>query len=324
VARLLVRSLLTLSCAAALTSCAASKDAYLFTSFREPATDGLHLLYSYDGYKWQDLGRTFLKPQVGPAKLMRDPSITQGPDGTYHLVWTCGWKGDKGFGYASSKDLMHWSAQRFIDVMSHEPTTVNVWAPEIFYDKGTQQYLIVWASTIPFRFPKWQEDEDNNHRLYYTTTKDFQSFTPAKLYLDPGFSAIDSEVLRRGANDYVLVVKDNTRPERDIKVAFGPTALGPFPQVSKPFTANFTEGPSVAKLPHNQWLIYYDAYKEHKYGAMKTTDFKTFTDVSAQTSVPVGHKHGTIISVPRKVLKKLQAASADTAAVTTSSRATHD
>ena len=52
-ARLLVKSLLTLSCAAALASCAASKDAYLFTSFREPATDGLHLLYSYDGYKWQ-------------------------------------------------------------------------------------------------------------------------------------------------------------------------------------------------------------------------------------------------------------------------------
>ena len=164
----------------------------------------------------------------------------------------------------------------------------------------------------PVSLPKGVEDEDNNHRLYYTTTTDFQSFTPAKLYLDPGFSAIDSEVLRRGAADYVLVVKDNTRPMRNIKVAFGPTALGPFPKVSEAFTANFTEGPSVAKLPHNQWLIYYDAYKEHKYGAMKTTDFKTFTDVSAQTSVPVGHKHGTIISVPRKVLKKLQAASADT------------
>ncbi|WP_324673613.1 glycoside hydrolase family 43 protein [Hymenobacter sp. GOD-10R] len=291
-----------------LASC--SKDVYLFTSFHEPANEGLRLLYSYDGYKWQDLGRTFLTPQAGPSKLMRDPSITQGPDGTYHLVWTCGWKGDKGFGYASSKDLIHWSEQRFVDVMSHEPTTVNVWAPEIFYDKPTDQYLIVWASTIPFRFPKGQEDEDNNHRLYYTTTKNFQSFTPAKLYLDPGFSAIDSEVLQRGPGDYVLVVKDNTRPERDIKVAFGPTALGPFPNVSKPFTANFTEGPSVAKLPHGEWLIYYDAYREKKYGAMKTADFKTFTDASVQVSVPVGHKHGTIFMAPRKTLKKLQQESA--------------
>ena len=277
----------------------------MFTSFREPATDGLHLLYSYNGYKWLDLNRSFLTPQVGPGKLMRDPSIAQGPDGTYHLVWTCGWKGDKGFGYANSKDLVHWSEQRFIDVMSHEPATVNVWAPEIFYDPPTQQFLIVWASTIPLRFPKGVEDEDNNHRLYYTTTKDFQTFAPTRLYLDPGFSAIDSELIRRGVDDYVLVVKDNTRPERDIKVSFGPTATGPFLQVSEPFTANFTEGPSVAKLPHNQWLIYYDAYREKKYGAARTSDFKTFTDVSDKVSVPVGHKHGTIFTVPRKTLKNL-------------------
>lgn len=296
----------------------------MFTSFREPATDGLHFLYSHDGYKWQDAGRSFLTPQVGPGKLMRDPSITQGPDGTYHLVWTCGWKGDKGFGYANSKDLVRWSEQRFIDVMSQEPNTVNVWAPEIFYDPPTQQFLIVWASTIPLRFPKGVEDEDNNHRLYYTTTKDFQAFTPTKLYLDPGFSAIDSEVLRRGVDDYVLVVKDNTRPERDIKVAFGPTATGPFLKISEPFTANFTEGPSVAKLPHNQWLIYYDAYREKKYGAMRTTDFMTFTDVSAKVSVPVGHKHGTIFMVPRKTLKNLLQTAPVGAAGATSAIGNHE
>jgi hypothetical protein len=163
----------------------------------------------------------------------------------------------------------------------------------------------VWASTIPLRFPKGQEDEDNNHRLYYTTTEDFQTFAPTRLYLDPGFSAIDSEVLRRGVDDYVLVVKDNTRPERNLKIAFGPTATGPFPKVSAPFTDNFTEGPSVAKLPNNEWLIYYDAYREKKYGAMKTADFVNFTDVSAQTSVPEGHKHGTIFTVPRRTLKNL-------------------
>jgi hypothetical protein len=307
--------------AALLASC--SKDVYMFTSFREPATDGLRLLYSHDGYKWTDMGRSFLTPQVGPSKLMRDPSIARGPDGTYHLVWTCGWKGDKGFGYASSKDLVHWSTQRFIDVMGHEPTTVNVWAPEIFYDAPTKQYLIVWASTIPFRFPKGIEDEDNNHRLYYTTTRDFQSFTPAKLFIDPGFSSIDAVVVQRAAKDYVLVVKDNTRPNRNIKVAFGPSALGPFPNVSEPFTGNFTEGPSVVQLLHDEWLIYYDAYQEKRYGVMKTTDFKSFTDVSAQTSVPEGHKHGTIFSVPCKTFKTLLQ-SAPTGAAATSASKSHE
>ncbi|MBQ4249339.1 MAG: class I tRNA ligase family protein, partial [Clostridia bacterium] len=32
------------------------------------------------------------------------------------------------------------------------------------------------------------EDEYNNHRLYYTTTKDFKTFGETKLLIDPGFS----------------------------------------------------------------------------------------------------------------------------------------
>ena len=84
---------------------------------------------------------------------MRDPSLLRGPDGVYHLVWTTGWRKDQGFGYAQSKDLVHWSPQQFIPVMEHEPTTVNVWAPELFYDEPNEQFIIIWASTIPGRFP---------------------------------------------------------------------------------------------------------------------------------------------------------------------------
>jgi hypothetical protein len=40
--------LLFLTASILLTSC--QKQAYLFTSFREPATDGPHLAYSNDGY----------------------------------------------------------------------------------------------------------------------------------------------------------------------------------------------------------------------------------------------------------------------------------
>src|SRR5438132_162271 len=175
-------------------SCAPQK-AYLFTSFHEPATGGLRLLYSDDGYKWQDMDTVFLRPTVGD-KIMRDPSIAQGPDGTFHLVFTSAWKGNSGFGYASSKDLIHWSSQKTIDVMKHEPTTVNVWAPEVFYDDEHEQFIIIWASTIPFRFEKGIEDEDNNHRMYYTTTKDFNTFSEAKLFLDPHFSVIDCQIVK--------------------------------------------------------------------------------------------------------------------------------
>jgi hypothetical protein len=285
-----------------LVSVSAQKEVYLFTSFHEPATEGLRFLYSYDGYHWTDLGRTFLKPEIGKQKVLRDPSIVQGPDSTFHLVWTSSWRGDLGFGYASSKDLIHWSEQKFIPVMAYDTATVNVWAPELFFDDETQQFLIVWASTIPFKFPRGLEDENNNHRLYYTSTKDFKIFTDTKLFCDPGFSAIDAVIVKQDKGKYVLVVKDNTRPNRNIKVAFSDKAEGPYNNVSGPFTGNFTEGPTVGKVG-NDWLIYYDAYRDKKYGASKTTNFKTFTDISDKISIPEGHKHGTIFKVREEILK---------------------
>lgn len=285
-----------------LTSCA--KQAYLFTSFHEPATEGLRLLYSYDAYHWTDLNKTFLKPAVGTQKVLRDPSIVQGPDGTFHLVWTCSWKGDKGFGYASSKDLIHWSTQQFIPVMENEPKTVNVWAPEIFYDDEKREFVIIWASTIPFRFAKGVEDEENNHRMYSVTTKDFVTFSQPKLFLDPGFSVIDAVIVKRTTKDYVLVLKDNTRPNRNLKVAFAPSALGPYENVSEAFSPKLTEGPTMVKTGKD-WLIYFDAYGQKNYSAMKTGDFKTFKDITTEVSVPEGHKHGTIIKVKKKVIDNL-------------------
>lgn len=279
-----------------------SRQAYVFTSFREPANAGLRLLISYDGYNWNDLDTVVLKPSVGTQQVMRDPSMVQSPDGTFHLVWTSSWRGDKGLGYASSKDLLHWDQQRWIPVMEKEPA-VNVWAPELFYDKDKKQYLVVWASCIPGRFDKGEEDDSNNHRLYYTTTSDFQHFPPAKLFLDPGFSVIDGTIVQRAANDYVLVLKDNTRAARYLEVAFSNSAAGPWKNISTPFTEKFTEGPSVVKVK-NKWLIYFDAYQQKTYEAVATTDFINF--VPAKVHLPEGHKHGTIVPVSRKFVKDLE------------------
>ena len=277
--------------------------AYLFTSFHDADQKYLRFLYSYDGYHWTNVPGTFLAANVGTNKQFRDPSIARGPDGTFHLVWTAGWHGDPGFGYACSKDLIHWSAQKFIPVMAHEPTTVNVWAPEIFYDAGGGQFLIVWASTIPGRFPDFQEKHENNHRLYFTTTRDFEHFAPARLFLDPGFSAIDAFVLKDRYR-HVLVFKDNSRAGLNLRVSFAKSPLGPWEYISGPFTQKFTEGPCALKIG-GDWLIYFDAYREKIYGAVKTRDFNTFTDVTQQVSFPPEHKHGTAFRVPGDILDGL-------------------
>lgn len=285
-------------------ACRNEKEVYLFSTFREPADKGLFLAYSYDGYTWNDLGGPWHAPEVGNQKVMRDPSVAQGPDGTFHMVWTSSWRGDPGFGYASSKDLVNWSEQQFIPVMDFDTSTVNVWAPELFFDDENQEFIIIWASTIPFKFEKGMEEERNNHRMYYTTTKDFRTFSETKLFLDPGFSVIDCVIVKRNHGDYVLILKDNTRPERNLKVAFGKTPLGPWKNISEPFTASFTEGPTFLKTG-NEWLIYYDAYREKKYGACKTSDFVHFTDISEEVHFPEGHKHGTVFRADEKIVKNL-------------------
>jgi hypothetical protein len=297
--------LLIINCSLLIALASCSKKAYLFTSFHEPANEGLRMLYSYDGKKWNSLDTVLLQPKVGNQKVMRDPSMVQGPDGIFHLVWTSSWRGDKGFGYASSKDLINWSEQQLIPVMKNEPTTVNVWAPELFYDEDAKQYLIIWASCIPGRFERGVEEDSNNHRMYYTATKDFKTFSETKLFLDPGFSVIDAVIVKRAAIDYVLVLKDNTRPERNLKVAFSDNPLGPWKNISKPFSDKFTEGPSVVKLK-DEWLIYFDSYQKKIYEAIATKDFVQFENVTTSVQVPQGHKHGTIVTVRRKLVNQLK------------------
>ena len=299
---LCVLALFCAACAGTRPS-AGGSSVYLFTSFHDADQKFLRFLYSFDGYHWTNVSGTFLEANVGANKQFRDPSIARGSDGIFHLVWTAGWHGDQGFGYAESKDLIHWSEQKFVPVMTNEPTTVNVWAPEIFYDDGEKQFIIVWASTIPGRFPDFQEKHDNNHRLYFTTTRDFTNFAPEKLFFDPGFSVIDGFILK-AENGFVLLNKDNSRPNLNLRAAFADSSVGPWRDESEPFTQKFTEG-SCSLRVGDDWLVYFDAYREKIYCAVKTHDFKTFTDVTKEVTFPPGHKHGTAFRVPPEILNKL-------------------
>lgn len=285
-------------------SCKAEKEYYVSTGFHEPANEGLRFIYSQDGIHWDSIAGTWLKPEIGSQGIMRDPSMVRTPDGTFHLVWTIAWKGDRGFGYAHSKDLIHWSEEKIIPVMEKEPTTVNVWAPEIFYDDEKQEFVVVWASCVPGRFEKGIEDEYNNHRLYYITTKDFETVSDAKLLYDPGFSCIDAVIVKRAKEDYVMVLKDNTRPNRNLKIAFANSPTGPYSPASEAFTETFVEGPTVEKVGED-YYIYFDVYRRKIFGAMRTKDFIIFTDETENVSVPGGHKHGTIFKAPASVVENL-------------------
>lgn len=294
----------------------ADSKAYLMTYFTGNGQTGLHLAYSLDAYHWEKLQEEpLLQPTVGKAKLMRDPSVVQGPDGTFHMVWTSGWN-ELGIGYASTKDFKHWTQQRELPVMAHEPTARNTWAPEIIYDSARKHFMIFWASTIPEKFPETQgSSEDNyNHRMYYTTTRDFIDFSPTQLLLDPGYSVIDASFFTLDEQLY-LIVKNETRfpPKKYLKIAKADSYTGPFHQWSEPISPKglWVEGPSTL-VNDNEVTIYFDAYIEKYYGAIRSSDLINWQDVSDQMHFPDAGtakrmRHGTVIEIKASLLEHLLA-----------------
>jgi hypothetical protein len=229
-----------------------SENCLLFTYFLGNGEDGLHLAYSKDGYKWDVLGdgKSFLTPQVGKSKLMRDPCLLRAPDDTFQLVWTDSWN-SRTIGHASSKDLIHWSEQQAIGVMEHEPEAMNCWAPEVVYDGTKQQYVIFWSTTIPGRFPQTDAtgDKKYNHRIYATTTRDFKTFAPTRLFFDGGFNVIDATMLPTEGKYYLIVKDETAHPvKKNLRIAVGNSPEGPFGDISAPFTPEWVEGPSAIRI----------------------------------------------------------------------------
>ena len=285
----------------------AAKDVYLFSYFTGKSETGLHLACSYDGLSWTPLneGKSYLLPVVGKDKLMRDPSIVQAPDKTFHMVWTTGWHDDI-IGYASSKDLITWSEQKAIPVMTHESTVRNSWAPELFYDEASKLYYIFWASTIDGRFSAVGPSEDGlDHRQYYVTTPDFKTFSETKLFFNPNFSVIDGAILKKGKEYFLFVKNENKTPlEKNIRVTISKD-INNFPtEVSAPITGSWVEGP--APLQVGEYIyVYFDKYREGKYGAVRSKDGKTWEDVSDLVTFPKGTRHGTAFKVSENVLNNL-------------------
>jgi hypothetical protein len=231
-------------------------DPILFVYFKEPAKTGVYYALSEDGCHFQPLndGNPWLPPSQ-QGELMRDPFITRGPDGLFHMVWTWEWR-VQSIGYASSPDLIHWSAQRQIPLMAGTPGAKNTWAPEIYWDGKKSKWLIIWSSAVEGRNP--------TNRIYHAFTSDFRTFTAPEIFFDPGYEVIDATLFHTRGR-YWMVFKDE-RPNplhKEIKIAQGPALEGPFSSISGPLTEPWSEGPSILEIG-GRYVIYYDHYRDPK------------------------------------------------------------
>jgi hypothetical protein len=305
-----------LACLLPITARALSDgDVILFPYFKDPGTQGVFLMASSDGLHFEHVNHGNPIFNV-PAGLTRDPSIVRGPDELFHMTWTAG---PKRIGYASSPDLVSWSAPRTIPVWGASDPILNSWAPELYYDEVEHEYLIVWASTDRGRFPSGSSEPAPDggrfeHRLYVTTTVDFQTFSDTHLFFDPGFNVIDGMIARDvDANRFVMAFKDERVlpfPEKNIRIAFADSAQGTYYDVSESITGGglqfleWAEGPSLLRTDDG-WRLYFDTYVDWSvvYNAYETTDLETWVDVSDQLIFPVIEgrlQHGTVFRAPRR------------------------
>ncbi len=171
--------------------------------------------------------------------------------------------------------------------------------------------MLFWATTIPGRFPDTDAtgDKQLNHRIYLTTTKDFRRFTPTRLFYDQGFNVIDSTIVRVERR-FVMFLKDETRApvaRKNLRYAVSQRAKGPYGPPSPPITGNYwAEGPSAIQIGP-RWIVYFDKYTLHRYGAVASADLEHWEDISAQVTFPEGMRHGTAMEVSPNLLKQLLA-----------------
>jgi hypothetical protein len=305
---------------------------YLYSYFNEPnGFDGLHLAWSEDFFNWTEIPGPHFRPSLGTEsenegvthKIMRDSYLDRGPDGVFHLIWTCAWGGRPDIGYARSTDLVHWTDEKLIPVMAKYADTVeNCWAPKMFYDAGEGQWLVFWSSTLDNEmFPRSPvPGTTRNHRIWYVTTRDFESFSPPAVLLDPGYSCIDAAMLKDGEK-YYLFFKDeraNNAPEdvpqpeyQNIRSASADSPYGPFGNVSATITGEnpagvwLNEGPTPIKLGEWTYVVYDHHGRPQYFGIVRSKDYVDWEDASGMFKMPPRCKHGHIFRVPRASLDAL-------------------
>jgi len=290
---------------------ASATDRFFLFSYFTNADDGksgMRLAVSDDGLTYRPInqGQPLLQPDVGASRLMRDPFVLKDTrSDIYHLVWTDSWQGQT-IGYAASPDLVQWSEQRALPVMATLPGTRNCWAPEIIQDPRSNQFVIIWSSTVVEDGGETSPGTAmRDHRIYCVTTSDFISFSEPRLLFDPGFNVIDASFLRTSDGLVLLIKDERSVPEnKNIRWAPAQSPLGPFGRLSDPITWNWVEGPTSITLG-DETIVFFDQYQIGKYGAVATRDFEHWSDATHRISIPQGANHGSIMPLDRATYLRL-------------------
>ncbi len=296
---------------------------YVYTYFRgniygKGESQHIHMAVSEDGFFWTALNNNeaILKAELG-TKGVRDSYLIRSPEGDhFYLIGTdldanggdWGAYGNKGSKYIrvwESDDLVNWSDERLIEIAPNGAGCM--WAPEATYDETTGEYVVYWATGIV---------GGNGKKIYYAKTRDFFTFTEAKIYkdVDPGITYIDTTMTKYDGVYYRFTKNEN---ELSILLETSDSVLGDFSLVKTKIAGETgVEGPAIYKINgQEKWCMYMDGYAGNNSGVgyfpliadsledLKNANFRRLN--ANEYKMPDGAKHGSFIPVTAEEYKAL-------------------
>ncbi|MFI9169337.1 family 43 glycosylhydrolase [Streptomyces lincolnensis] len=303
---------------------------YMFSYFTGEGTSDGEQLYAAlskgnDPLKWRELndGKPVLTSTLG-EKGLRDPFIIRSPEGDkfYQIAtdlriygngdWDASQRtGSKSIMVWESTDLVHWTNQRLVKVSPD--SAGNTWAPEAFYDAKLGQYVVFWASKL---YDNEAHSGDTYNRMMYATTRDFYTFSEPKVWIDRGYSVIDSTMVQHDGMYYRLSKdeRNNSSSTPNSKFIFEEKSDS---ILDTDWTAvaegigkgamSAAEGPLVFKSnTEEKWYAFLDEFGGRGYIPFETTDLASGTwTPSTDYDLPSKPRHGTVLPVTQAEYDRL-------------------
>lgn len=318
----------------------AAYEGYAFSYFTGSSIAGEKIYFAAsrgnNALKWDELnnGQPVLDSTMGEMGL-RDPFLIRSPEGDrFYLIATdlsIGRNGDwdrsqrTGSRYLEvweSTDLKNWSEQRH--VLVSPPTAGNTWAPEAYWDETLQQYVVFWASKL------YAEDDPNHtgsayNRMLYATTRDFVTFSEAKIWQDRGESRIDSTVIRENGAYYRFtkdeggggtgcsdIIQEKSTTLTAVDLPGNPSWAFMDACIGRDAGTSAVEGPTVFKAnpgdtSGSPYYLFVDEYGGRGYIPLATADLEAPNwQVAPAYDLPASPRHGTVLPVTKTELDALR------------------
>ena len=306
---------------------------YLYVHFKREAEHGEQIYFALsdgnDPLHFDDLngGKPVLYSALGEGGV-RDPHIVRSPDGErFYMVATdlclfesLNWdqhqrRGSRSIMVWESTDLVDWGEGRLVEVAP--PEAGNTWAPESVWDPEQDAFLVHWSSTL---YDTAEHEGQSYNRIMYATTRDFREFSEPRVWIDRGWSTIDTTVIKDEGLYYRFLKDERSRTgglplgksifsetspsltAADWKPLAEGIGLGPISQ---------GEGPLVYKSNTEQkWFLWIDEFtKERRYVPFETTNLAggQWTP-SEDFRLPPDPCHGVVLPVTADEYERLNTA----------------